>query len=113
MILGRVEDLKKLADAVRQQLVRQLNLRLESRKTLLEDKIASFNASNTEEELAAWRTEIASLQRKILYNFKLPDNEIFTGNYNSISWNEISIKNVSFNFGIYFSNYIVSFILSV
>uniref|UniRef100_A0A914QHY4 snRNA-activating protein complex subunit 4 n=1 Tax=Panagrolaimus davidi TaxID=227884 RepID=A0A914QHY4_9BILA len=90
--MWKQDELRRLRRGVREQLMRQMNLRLESRKALVEEKIKNYNATNTEIELDLWRQEIETLQRKIVYNSTKSDAEIFTGDYSKISWQEISIK---------------------
>uniref|UniRef100_A0AC34G9T2 Uncharacterized protein n=2 Tax=Panagrolaimus sp. ES5 TaxID=591445 RepID=A0AC34G9T2_9BILA len=86
------DELRRLHRGVREQLLRQMNLHLESRKILVEEKIKNYDATNTEAELDQWRQEITSLERKILYNLRKPDEEVFLGNYSKISWQEISVQ---------------------
>uniref|UniRef100_A0A7E4UM04 snRNA-activating protein complex subunit 4 n=1 Tax=Panagrellus redivivus TaxID=6233 RepID=A0A7E4UM04_PANRE len=85
------QDLQKLRNGVRRNLLKLLNQGLLSRIELLQGKIKNFGALNTEQELDDWKREIRRLDYQVKENLALPDEEIFKMDYRNVSFHEISV----------------------
>lgn len=75
-----------------------LNKQLITRETLLLDKIKTFGAVNTQEELNQWKEEAEGLRRKIEFNKNLSCDELCNIGFEKVDWSLVAHRWVSFFF---------------